>query len=185
MIKEENSENRLETRDCLPLSELTQKALEEQLFENFDRHYKTNKAPFIINIELSWFEKHADILTNALITFVDELTNPKKPLGSNNDIYFVTVSKIVEWIQYPTPLNVIASKWLWDCDGTNYDYDEECEIIKRLREGSEELEEMRKKNMTSQLDFKAEDLFRNGILTAVILIFVFSTLFTIFYDKYN
>jgi len=175
----------LETRDCLPLNELTQKALEDQLFENFDRHYKTNKAPFIINIELSWFEKHADILTNALITFIDELTNPKKPLGANNDIYFVTLSKIVEWVQYPTPLNVIASKWLWDCDGTNYDYDEECEIIKRLRENSEELEEMRKKNMTNPFDLKGEDLFRNGILTAVILIFVFSTLFTIFYDKYN
>ena len=156
--------------------------IEDQLFENFNRHYKTNKAPFILNIELSWFEKHGSILTDALVKFINDLTNPK---SIHHDVYFVTISKIIEWVQYPTPLNVIANKWLWDCDGTNYDYDEECDMIKKLRESSEELEEIRKKNKTSPYDLKNEDLFRNGILTAVIIIFFLSTLFTIFYDKYS
>ncbi len=80
---------------------------------------------------------------------------------------------------------MIANKWLWDCDGTYYDYDEECEVVKRLKESSIELEEIRKKNRTKLMELKGEDLFRNGILTAVIIVFILSILFTIFYDKYQ
>ncbi len=185
LIKDEVAENRMDTNDCIALNRLTQQVLENQLLEDFNRHYKTNKAPFIINIETSWFQKYPDILTNALVNFVNELTKPNTNITERKDIYFVTISQIIEWIQYPSPLNVIANKWLWNCDGTNYDYDDECDSIKKLRLNSEELEESRKRNKTQSMDLQAEDLFRNGIFSGVIVIFILSILFTVFYDKYH
>lgn len=148
-----------------------------------------NKAPFVINIELAWFDRFGDMLTEALIEFIEKLTTEKKeeknPSSTKHDIYFVSISKIIEWIEYPTPLNVIANRWLWDCDGTNYDYDEECESLKKLRENSLELEEIKRRNRTGPLDLKNEDLFRSGVLTAVIVVFIVSILFVIIYDKMN
>lgn len=185
LIKDEIADNRLETKNCLPKNELNKTILYKQLLDNFNRHYKTNKAPFIINIETNWFEQFGDMLTEALVQFINDLTNIKNPITIKNDIYFVSISRIIEWIEYPAALNVIANKWLWDCDGINFDYDEECESIRKLRESSEELEEIKKKNRTLILELQAEDLFRNGIVTSVVLVFIFSIVFTILYDKYN
>lgn len=185
LIKDDIADNRLETKNCVPKNELNETILFDQLIDNFKRHYRTNKAPFVINIELNWFEKYGDMLTNALIKFINELTDIKNAIAVKNDIYFVNIARIIEWIEYPTPLNVIAGKWLWDCDGVNYDYDEECEAIRKLRESSEELEEIRKKNKTIKLELQAETLFRNGILSGVIAVFIISIVFTILYDKYN
>lgn len=183
LIRDDISYNRLENRFCTDRKDLTSKLLEEMLIDNFKRHYTTNKAPFVINIETIWFEQFGEMLTEALVNFVNKLTSPKSDLTKKNDIYLVSISKIIEWIEYPTPINVIASKWLWDCDGTYYDYDETCETVKRLKENSVELEEMRKKNRTQALELQTEDLFRNGVLTAVIIVFILSIFFTIFYDK--
>ena len=177
------AEDRMQNKNCYQSSEITQKVIEDQLIENFQSHYKPNKAPFVINIETAWFEKYGNILTDALVQFIDELTKPDP--NNKNDIYFVSIAKIIEWLEYPAPLDVIANKWLWDCDGINYDYDEECESIKKLTESSQELEEIKKKNKTKELELKAEDLFRNGVLTSVIIIFILSLLFTVIYDKYN
>jgi hypothetical protein len=176
-----NAENRMENTNCIQLGELDQEKLEMQLRRNFLQHYKRNKAPFVINIELKWFEKHADILTEALVSFIHDFTKP----SVNNDIYFVSISKMIEWIEYPAPLDVIANRWLWDCDGINYDYDEECESIKKLRENSEELIEAKKKSKAKELELKAEDLFRNGVLTAVGVVFTLTLLFTVVYDKFQ
>jgi hypothetical protein len=185
LIKDEISDNRLETKNCVNRKDLTSTLLEDQLIKNFESHYKTNKAPFVINIEMIWFEDFGEMLTEALVNFVNKLTSPKSKLANRNDIYLVSISKIIEWIEYPTALNVIANKWLWDCDGTYYDYDEECENVKRLKESAVELEEIRKKNRTKTMELKGEDLYRNGVLTAVIIIFILAIISTIFYDKFN
>ncbi len=185
MIKDEISDNRLETKNCVNRKDLTSILLETQLINNFERHYKTNKAPFVINIEMIWFEEFGEMLTEALVNFVNKLTSPKSKLAIKNDIYLVSISKVIEWIEYPTALNVIANKWLWDCDGTYYDYDEECENVKRLKESAVELEEIRKKNRTKTMELKGEDLYRNGVLTAVIIVFILAIVSTIFYDKFN
>lgn len=47
----------------------------KSLFENFDRHYKLNKAPFIINIETEWLDEFGDMLTEALKAFINDLTD--------------------------------------------------------------------------------------------------------------
>ncbi|CAF0728061.1 unnamed protein product [Brachionus calyciflorus] len=186
LIKDEIPENRLLTKSCYPKNALNSSILYDFLISDFKRHYTTNKAPFVINLELSWFDKFGDMLTDALVDFITELTDVKSSKTvQKSDVYFMPISRIIEWIEYPAPLSVIASKWLWDCDGVSFDYDEECESIKKLRENSIELEEVKKKNKTAKFDLQTEQLFRNGILSSVILVFVFSIIFTILYDKYH
>lgn len=186
LIKDEIAENRLETKNCIPLKELNKTNILEQLNDNFNRHYKTNKAPFVINIELAWFERYGEMLTDALVEFIANHTHKSHDgVKIKGDVYFVTISKIIEWIQYPTPLNVIANKWLWDCDSTNFDYDEECDTLKKLKESSLEMEEIKKRNRTIHPEPQTEDLFRSGILTGVIVVFIVAILFTIIYDKYK
>ena len=176
--------NRLANKDCLERNELTAEILEKQLMFNFERHYKLNKAPFIINIETSWFKSHGEMLTEALIKFVNALTSSTSDMAAKSDIYLLGLSKIVEWIQYPAPMNVIASKWLWDCDGSTFDYDEECQMVLKQKQMTEELEEIKMKNKTIQLDLQAERLFHNGVLSVVIAAFFLATVFTICFDKY-
>jgi len=95
------------------------------------------------------------------------------------------ISKIVEWIQYPQATSVIAQRWLWDCDDATYDYDEECQTVLKLSEKLEELEEVKKKNKTMKLELQAETLFRNGILSIVVVSFFAITIVTVCYDKYG
>lgn len=190
MINNYIAEQRLDNKNCYQTNEVTERNLYEQLMDNFVRFYKPNKAPYVINIEMDWFEQgHGEKLTNALVQFINELTKPDEAASATsqnkNDVYFVTISKMIEWIQYPVRRDVIANKWLWDCDGVNYDYDEECESIKKLEQNALELEEAKKRNRTRELELKAEDLFRNGVLTSVVSVFLLSLLFTILYDKYH
>lgn len=185
LIKDEVAQNRIDTKDCVPRRKLTQKILEEMLFTNFMQHYKLNKAPFIINIETEWFNEFGEMLTEALKKFVNDLTDSENKFTRKGDIYFLGISKIVEWIQYPNSLDVIGETWLWDCDGASYDYDEECQSVLRLQEKMEELEEIKKKNKTMELDLQAEKLFHNGVLSAAIVAFALFTSMTICYDKYG
>src|SRR5690606_38106655 len=118
--------------------------------------------------------------------FINKLTNNEPSAKTKNkaDIYFVSISKMIEWIEYRVPLDVIANKWLWYCEGTSYDYDEECESVKKLKANTEEMEEMKKKNRRRELEFKMEGLFLNGVFTALVIVFILCILFTIIYDKY-
>lgn len=186
LIRDDISDNRLENKNCLPKDQINSTILADFLVENFKRHYSTNKAPYIINIELSWFDTFGDALTNALVDFVSKATTVKPDgLVQKTDVYFLSIARILEWIEYPSPLNVIASKWLWDCDGVHFDYDEECDSVKKVMEAAEELEEAKRKNQTARLELHTETLFKNGILPTVIAVFVLSVIFTVLYDKYS
>jgi hypothetical protein len=169
------------TRNCIQPKDITEKVLEKMLFDNFYRHYQTNKAPYVLNIETSWFAKYGDALTNALTNFVHELTSN----NTNDDIYFVTVAKALDWIQYPVPLHVIANKWLWDCDGLDFDYDQECDFVEQLVKNAEVLEQIKAKKAKMEMELLGEDLYRNGVLTGVLVIFLLAIIFVIFYDRYH
>lgn len=187
LIKDEIAANRIDTKHCLPRNELKQELIEKMLFENFESHYNLNKAPFILNLETEWFDEFGEMLTKALRSFVNELTSSESKYGKKKDIYFMSISKIIEWIQYPVELDVIGNEWLWDCDDSSFDYDEECESIIKLKEMNEELEEIKQKNKTNQLklDLQAENLFHNGIFSIVFLAFIIGTLLTVCYDKFG
>lgn len=184
LLNDEVAENRMDTLKCTKKKDLTQQNIYNQLMDNFNRSYMTNKAPFIINIETSWLDEYGNILTDAIVQFINDLTVLNTD-ASKNDIYFVTLEKIVEWMQYPVPLNVIGSRWLWDCDGHDFDYDEDCDSIRKAKNMAEDLETQRGLNKTMALDLRAEDLFRNGVVTVVIVVFILSITFVVLYDKYN
>jgi len=65
------------------------------LMENFLRHYVTNRAPFPMFMHAGWFTVNP-YRWEALNDFIDVLlTFP--------DVYFVTVTDVLEWIKKPTP----------------------------------------------------------------------------------
>ena len=176
-------DNRNPTKDCIKPEDITEKVLSDILFHNFRRHYEPNKAPYVVNIETSWFDKYGNTLTNALVNFINNLTSNHD--NSNNDVYFVSVTKALDWIQYPVPLHVISNKWLWDCDGLDFDYDQECDFAEQIVKNAEELEQIQAKKAKMALELRGEDLYRNGILTGVFVLFALAIFFVILYDKYN
>jgi hypothetical protein len=172
------------SRKCLDHTELTTDTLVEMLMKSFNGHYSVNKAPFLINIETSWFNRHGDMVTDALVKFISDLTseNTNRPT-SKNDVYFVSISKVLDWMTYPVSIDVIANKWLWDCDFINFDYDQECNYIDQIIKNAEELEQIRLNKTRHLMDMRGEDLFRNGIFTVVIVGFTLAVLFVVLYDK--
>jgi len=183
LISTESFTNRFSTHKCRAAKDLTQPILEQILLNNFKRHYDTNKAPFVVNIETSWLQRYGDILTGALVNFISNMTNENNYGAKYDDVYFVTVEKALEWIQYPTKLDVVASKWLWNCDGVSFDYNQDCSLNDQLVK-NKELEEIKKANKTSALlDLQAEDLFRNGVLTTCVVFFTLSIIFIMIYDR--
>jgi hypothetical protein len=171
-------DDQMSTRDCIKPEEITEKLLLETLFYNFQRHYVTNKATFLLNIETSWFKTYGDMLTNALVKFISQMDN-----NCTSDIYFMTIAKALDWIQYPVPLNVIGNKWLWDCDGLDFDYDQECDFIDQSAKHAEE-EKIKQKKAKMDQEF-GENLYRNGVLSGEIIAFGLAILFIILYDRYN
>jgi tetrahydromethanopterin S-methyltransferase subunit G len=95
----------------------------------------------------------------------------------------MTIAKALDWIQYPVPLNVIGNKWLWDCDGLDFDYDQECDFIDQSAKHAEE-EKIKQKKAKMDQEF-GENLYRNGVLSGVIIAFGLAILFIILYDRYN
>lgn len=86
---------------------------------NFARHYFTNKAPFPVYIRARWFEEaHYNI--EALEEFLDELSQME-------DVYFVTMEQVVQWMRYPTNLENIKEFAPWQCDHS--DREESCENV--------------------------------------------------------
>lgn len=184
LIGIESYMDRLSTTNCFNLNqELTDKILTDILNYNFKRHYETNKAPYVLNIELSWFKLYGDMLTKALMTFIHDITNNE----SYKDVYFVQAEKVIEWIQYPTPLHIIANKWLWECDGIEFDYDRKCNFDSEFVEkNAESLKELKNSNKTNtKLDLRGEDLYRNGVLTVVCVVFTLGILFVFLYDRFH
>uniref|UniRef100_A0A0L8FI29 Chitin-binding type-2 domain-containing protein n=1 Tax=Octopus bimaculoides TaxID=37653 RepID=A0A0L8FI29_OCTBM len=79
-------------------------AVVNYLKDNFNRHYERNKAPFGIFLHARW------------------LTNNLKPLKKfleevslKNDVWIVTVSQALQWIQNPVPLDNISDFRHWKC----------------------------------------------------------------------
>ncbi|KAL9950854.1 hypothetical protein ACROYT_G043420 [Oculina patagonica] len=77
------------------------------LDSNFQRHYKTNKAPFFMLLEEDWLAN--SIFFEGTVTFL-------KKLASMNDVWVVTVSQAIEWIKSHPTLENIKDFAPWKCD---------------------------------------------------------------------
>ena len=77
--------------------------------ENFRAHYNDNRSPFGVYSHSAWFytgQPQAKI--DALKKFLDKLAQMK-------DVYIVTHSQMLEWVQDPTPLDKLHNLDPWKC----------------------------------------------------------------------
>lgn len=80
------------------------------LWDNFESYYKTNKAPFGINMHASWFF-YPDRL-KAMDRFIRELV-------LLDDVYIVSVKQVIEWLRNPVKLQDVNSFGPWSCNNAN------------------------------------------------------------------
>ncbi|KAF7281270.1 chitin deacetylase-like protein serp [Rhynchophorus ferrugineus] len=64
------------------------------LNHNFDRHYEENRAPLGLYFHAAWLKNNPEFL-DAFLYWVDEI------LSNHNDVYFVTMTQVIQWIQNP------------------------------------------------------------------------------------
>lgn len=67
----------------------------EYLRQNFNRHYRGNRAPFGVNMHATWFNDRYKL--EAMNTFIKELV-------AMDDVYIVTAHQVLEWMRAPQPL---------------------------------------------------------------------------------
>lgn len=80
------------------------------LWDNFQSYYKTNKAPFGVNMHASWFF-YPDRL-KAMDRFINELVKM-------DDVYIVNVKQVIEWLRHPVSLQDVSSFTPWSCNSGN------------------------------------------------------------------
>lgn len=80
------------------------------LWDNFQSYYKTNRAPFGINMHASWFF-YPDRL-KAMDRFIRELV-------LLDDVFIVSVKQVIDWLRNPVRLHDINSFEPWGCNNGN------------------------------------------------------------------
>ncbi|OQV16216.1 hypothetical protein BV898_09700 [Hypsibius exemplaris] len=76
------------------------------LMNNFKRHYETNRAPFGMYYHSAWFIHNYHM--EGFKKFLDTIL-------AMPDVWVVTTSQALQWIQNPTPLSVINQFEPWNC----------------------------------------------------------------------
>ncbi|XP_076465546.1 chitin deacetylase 7-like isoform X2 [Babylonia areolata] len=80
----------------------------EMLWKNFQRNYRTNRAPLYVNLHSKWLE--TDFHLEAMADFLQRLT-------SMDDVYVVTVTDAIAWVRDPAPLSRVKDFQPWSCPG--------------------------------------------------------------------
>ncbi|RWS12168.1 hypothetical protein B4U79_03702 [Dinothrombium tinctorium] len=84
-----------------------EKGVYEMLMKNFNRHYKSNRAPFGLFYHSAWFTTPHH--KRGFTRFIDEILG----LG---DVYFTTNWQMLQWMRNPTQLSDIESFEPWRCN---------------------------------------------------------------------
>uniref|UniRef100_T1JDN2 NodB homology domain-containing protein n=1 Tax=Strigamia maritima TaxID=126957 RepID=T1JDN2_STRMM len=84
----------------------TKEKVFEQLVKNFQRHYKSNRAPFNLFFHSAWFDKPQNM--DGFLLFMDRIL-------TLSDVFFVTSMQAIEWVRQPTPLREIHSFVPFSC----------------------------------------------------------------------
>ena len=79
----------------------------ELLIDNFNKHYKGNRAPYEVHATPAWFFMQGNPL-EAFNTFLDIIQ--RLP-----DVYIVTQSQMLAWVRSPTPLTKVKDFQPWQC----------------------------------------------------------------------
>jgi hypothetical protein len=80
------------------------------LRHNFNRHYNSNRAPLGLHFNAAWLKSKKEY-RDELIKFIEEMLN-------RNDVFFVTMLQVIQWMQNPTELNSLRDfqEWKEKCD---------------------------------------------------------------------
>uniref|UniRef100_A0A8D8XGB1 Chitin-binding type-2 domain-containing protein n=1 Tax=Cacopsylla melanoneura TaxID=428564 RepID=A0A8D8XGB1_9HEMI len=76
------------------------------LNHNFDRHYDQNRAPLGLYFHAAWLKNNPEFL-DAFLYWVDEI------LERHKDVYFVTMTQVIQWIQNPRTITEVKNFDPW------------------------------------------------------------------------
>lgn len=81
------------------------------LTNNFNRHYNSNKAPMSLFFHSAFIKNNAEVLEYFLY-WLDDI------IASYPDVYFVTMTQVIYWMQHDTPILDINNfdKWKYNCE---------------------------------------------------------------------
>ena len=82
------------------------------LHTNFHRHFTTNRSPFIINVSPTWLLEHEEV-TKGLENFLYDMVK-------DENVWIVTGSQAISWIQNPVPLDDLEDFLPWGCIPRRY-----------------------------------------------------------------
>merc|ERR1712204_166343 len=76
----------------------------------FNRHFETNRAPLGLHFTATWLKQNKGF-TRELTRFIDEMID-------RNDVYFVTMLQVIQWMQNPTETTALRdfTEWKEKCD---------------------------------------------------------------------
>lgn len=77
------------------------------LQHNFNRHYQTNRSPFMISLHATWFYNVPNSL-QGLKTFLQSLTQ-------KDDVYILSLSQMLEWMRHPVVTTSAGQFTPWQC----------------------------------------------------------------------
>ncbi|KRX88519.1 Prion-like-(Q/N-rich) domain-bearing protein 25, partial [Trichinella pseudospiralis] len=88
----------------------TAEAVLRLLLDNFNRHYRTNRAPFVLTLNADFLRVlPGDGGYKALERFLAKLS-------TRPDVWVITMDKLIAWMRMPTPLSQIKQFAPWQCD---------------------------------------------------------------------
>ncbi|XP_041357419.1 chitin deacetylase 7-like [Gigantopelta aegis] len=83
----------------------------EFLWENFEDNYET-RTPLGFSMHAAWFERPHNLA--AMDRFIKEMTK-------KDDVYIVSVQKMLEWMKHPTKLSELYKLKAWGCKSASID----------------------------------------------------------------
>lgn len=87
---------------CIPKPETVNETI-DFFRQNFERHYKKNRAPFPMFLREGWFTENMH-RKQGMFQFIQDLLNKK-------DVYFVTIQELIQWMQSgPNAIKLIDYK---------------------------------------------------------------------------
>ncbi|XP_042885184.1 chitin deacetylase 1-like [Penaeus japonicus] len=81
------------------------------LQDDFNRHYTTNRAPYMLALSTNWFQTPTQ--TNGLLAFIDWTM-------TLNDVYYTTMTEALQWVTTPQPLSELSRFQPWSCQQKVY-----------------------------------------------------------------
>merc|ERR1712106_92712 len=76
------------------------------LVNNFDRHYNTNRAPLGLFFHSAFLKNDPEVL-DAFLFWMDEV------IAKYNDVYFVTMTQVIQWMQDARNVNEMVNYEPW------------------------------------------------------------------------